>query len=140
MKRKIIISILLITTSFILFSQGMNSDSMNEHPDSGGIEDFSDLEDAQNRAESGPVVLFFYADWCPSCRTAMRSIRDGRDQLKDLTILIVNYDKSAQLKRKYGVTYQHTFVQINPAGESLSTWNGGDLQNIFEHVQREEMR
>jgi len=39
-------------------------------------------------------------------------------------LLKVDYDKSTDLKRKYGVTYQHTFVQVDKGGHLLKKWSG----------------
>ncbi|MEK7564045.1 MAG: hypothetical protein AAB510_00550 [Patescibacteria group bacterium] len=42
----------------------------------------------------------------------------------DLSILDVDYDNSSDLKKKYGVTYQHTFVQVDKDGNMIKKWNG----------------
>lgn len=73
-------------------------------------------------AENGTVVLFFHAAWCPTCRAANNNLAaaafpDG------LTILKVDYDTSADLKRKYGITYQHTYVQVNAQGNLIKKWS-----------------
>lgn len=36
----------------------------------------------------------------------------------------VNYDNSKELKTKYGVTYQHTLVQVDKDGKLLKKWAG----------------
>ena len=76
-------------------------------------------------AEKGDVVLFFKASWCPSCKTVDADIKANRSSIRDgLTILEVDYDNSQALKTKYGVTYQHTFVQVDSKGNLLSKWSG----------------
>ena len=74
-------------------------------------------------ANSGDVVLFFHASWCPTCRAADASIRstgvpDG------LAILKLDFDTQTELKKKYGVTVQHTFVQVDAHGNLLKKWTG----------------
>ena len=39
-------------------------------------------------------------------------------------ILKVDYDHSEDLQKKYGVTYQHTFVQVDENGNLLKKWSG----------------
>jgi thiol-disulfide isomerase/thioredoxin len=75
-------------------------------------------------AEHGKVVLFFRAAWCPSCRTVDADIRAHAASIPaDVTILDVNYDTASELKKKYGVTYQHTFVQVDAQGNQITTWS-----------------
>lgn len=77
------------------------------------------------RAEKGDVVLFFKASWCPSCKAVDADIKANRTSIKDgLTILEVDYDNSQALKTKYGVTYQHTFVQVDSNGTQIAKWSG----------------
>jgi thiol-disulfide isomerase/thioredoxin len=84
------------------------------------------LEEYQNqmaeRADT-TVVYFFHADWCPSCRATDESlttagIPDG------LTVVKVDYDTANDLKREYGITQQHTFVQVDRDGTQLAKWTG----------------
>ena len=76
-------------------------------------------------AETGKVVLFFRASWCPTCRALDSDIKANLKNIpKDVTILDVNYDTSTALKQKYGVTYQHTFVQVDAQGTQLAKWQG----------------
>jgi thiol-disulfide isomerase/thioredoxin len=76
------------------------------------------------KASSGDVVLFFKASWCPSCRTVDADIKAHLKEIpSDLTILEVDYDKSVELKKKYGVTYQHTFVQVDAQGTLIKKWS-----------------
>lgn len=78
-----------------------------------------------SNADTGKVVLFFRAPWCPSCKTVDADIRAHAMTIpKGVTILDVDYDTSAVLKTKYGVTYQHTFVQVDAKGNQLVKWSG----------------
>jgi thiol-disulfide isomerase/thioredoxin len=71
------------------------------------------------------VVLFFSAAWCSTCKQARENIEADLAAIpSDLTIVVVDYDDSDDLKRKYGVTLQHTFVQIDAAGNELAKWSG----------------
>lgn len=68
-------------------------------------------------------MLFFDASWCPTCQEAKgnltsQSIPDG------LTIVDVDYDSNTALRQEYGVTTQHTFVQIDSNGQQLVKFTG----------------
>lgn len=71
------------------------------------------------------VVLFFRAGWCPTCRAVDADIKANLSKIPSgLSILDVNYDTSTALKQKYGVTYQHTFVQVDKDGNLIKKWSG----------------
>lgn len=82
-------------------------------------------EDKLVMAETGDVLLFFRADWCPTCRALDKDIREHSGEIPtDLTILGIDYDNSSDLKQKYGVTYQHTLVQVDSKGNLIKKWSG----------------
>lgn len=79
---------------------------------------------AQMASRAGTkVVYFFHASWCPDCRATERSINaDGVPA--GLTIVKLDYDTETDLRKRYGVTQQHTFVQVDPDGAELGKWTG----------------
>jgi thiol-disulfide isomerase/thioredoxin len=97
---------------------------------------FSTPADAQALAAKGPTVLFFAADWCPTCQAALKDINANGERMTVITIVVVDYDRSADLKRRYGVTTQHTFVQIDADGAKLAAWNGGGVDVIVKNTKR----
>ncbi len=83
------------------------------------------------------VVLFFRASWCPTCIGLDKDIKANLGKIPaSLTILDVNYDNSKDLKHKYGVTYQHTFVQVAADGTMIKKWSGSPtLSALVSEVQ-----
>jgi thioredoxin 1 len=60
------------------------------------------------------VALFFHASWCPSCRALDSAINSSLSTIPaDALIVKVDYDTSTELRKKYGVTSQHTTVLID---------------------------
>jgi len=41
-----------------------------------------------------------------------------------LTVVSVDYDNSSDLRSTYGVTVQHTFVQVDGSGNELAKFTG----------------
>lgn len=101
-----------------------NNDSMMmEH--SGTYETYA--PEKLSMAETGKVVLFFRATWCPTCAALDADIRSHLSDIPEgVTILDVNYDTETALKQKYGVTYQHTFVQVSTDGSMITKWSGSE--------------
>lgn len=88
-------------------------------------------------------VLFFYANWCPTCRPVNEELNRSEDVIpEDLVIIRVNYNDSdtdsaeKDLARKYGITYQHTFVLIDEDGTEIKKWNGGGLREILNNLNQ----
>lgn len=86
-------------------------------------------------------VLYFYANWCPTCQPADKDFQENATQLpEDVVVIRVNYndddtdEAEKALAKKYGVTYQHTYVQIDDQGEKVAVWNGGKLTEVLENI------
>lgn len=88
-------------------------------------------------ADTGDVVLFFRASWCPNCKVLHENIQANLSAIPaGLTILDVDYDNSAELKQKYGVTIQHTLVQVDANGSLIKKWSGSPtLASLVAQVQ-----
>jgi thiol-disulfide isomerase/thioredoxin len=97
---------------------------------------YSSLAAAEGLAMKGPTVLFFAADWCPSCQADLKDINANGSRLGAVNVVVVDYDKSADLKARYGVTVQDSFVQIDAMGARLAIWNGGGVDGILRNVKQ----
>ncbi|MDA9128920.1 S-layer homology domain-containing protein [Candidatus Gracilibacteria bacterium] len=85
---------------------------------------------------SDTTVLFFYASWCPSCQAADAAISGDDVVSSGITLLKTDYDSQLDLRKKYGVTMQHTFVQIDSNGELINKWTGShSLADIQIRIQ-----
>ena len=87
-------------------------------------------------------VLFFYASWCPTCRIADPDLKENTHKLPEgLVVLRINYNdpdtdqEEKELAKKYGITYQHTFVQIDSQGKEITKWNGGDTEELLKRIK-----
>ena len=70
-------------------------------------------------------VLFFHASWCPECKKAnayLQSILPSGEYSR--SVYKVDYDTAKELKAKYNVVYQHTFVVVDGNGVKLSSVQG----------------
>lgn len=95
-----------------------------------------------NESASQRRVLFFYANWCPTCNAADASFSSNISQIpSDVTLIKVNYNDTEtdqaekDLARKYAVTYQHTFVQIDANGNEVTKWNGGQIKELINNLE-----
>lgn len=73
----------------------------------------------------GRVVLFFHASWCPNCRLTEKNLTEDPASIPaDLTVVKVDFDTETDLRAKYGITQQHTFVAVGPDGAERAKWTG----------------
>ena len=81
-------------------------------------------------------VLFFHAPWCPTCRPADAAFQNNSANIpEDVVLFKTDYDSSGALKKKYGITYQHTFVQVDEDGREVTKWNGGDIRDLIANIK-----
>lgn len=97
---------------------------------------------ALDEASSNRRVLFFYASWCPTCRPADASFTQNAGKIpEDVTLIRVNYNdpetdqEEKDLAKTYGITYQHTFVQIDKTGKEITKWNGGQINELLSNIK-----
>jgi len=98
---------------------------------------YLDYADVDLASLEGKIVLDFYASWCPSCRKLESDIKGSlADIPSDVTIVKVDYDAETALKQKYGVTKQHTMVQVDNQGNLIQKWSGGStLESIVNKLK-----
>jgi len=66
-----------------------------------------------------PVALHFHANWCPTCRAQEKVFNEFRpDAALAITVLVADYDKERELKRKLGVRSQSTVIVYRGARET----------------------
>lgn len=94
-----------------------------------------------------PIVLlspplYFYANWCPICKPADADFKANSSKIPpDVTVIRVNYNdtdtgqEEKDLAKKYGITYQHTFVQIDAQGKEVTKWNGGQTDELLANIK-----
>jgi len=96
----------------------------------------AEYEAAKASYATSKVVLFFNATWCSTCKKARSNLEADLSAIPaDLAIVLVDFDSETDLKRQYGVTVQHTFVQIGADGSELAKWSGSlTAQEIVENT------
>lgn len=81
-------------------------------------------------------VYFFHASWCPTCKVANSDFEQNGARIpQDVILFKTDYDSYAELKRRYGITYQHTFVQVDRDGNEISKWNGGGVNELIANLK-----
>ena len=87
-------------------------------------------------AEGKPVIVDFFADWCPTCKAQKPHVQSllSDPTMKEVTLFIADYDKEKDLKKSLRVTQQSTFVVFKggkEAGRSTGQTKKEDLAALF---------
>lgn len=85
-------------------------------------------EYSQNRVGAqgyDKTILFFYAPWCSECRAFEQAIKSSAIPA-GVQILKVDYDKRQDLRQKYGVRTQSTFVRLKDGSSNVWVGYGKD--------------
>lgn len=81
-------------------------------------------------------VYFFHASWCSTCKAANDEFTSQRDTIpSDVMLFKTDYDTENELKRKYNVTYQHTFVYVDQNNKEIKKWNGGGIEELIVNTK-----
>jgi thioredoxin 1 len=92
---------------------------------------FESLDQVKALAAERPTIVYFHAEWCPTCQATMVQFQARWPEVQPgIVLVLADYDKETELKSRYGVTYQNTYVQVDAAGERLQIWNGGGIEAL----------
>jgi thiol-disulfide isomerase/thioredoxin len=121
-------------------SHSMMKDEAMMNENSGRYVEYTNA--AFEAAASGKRVLFFYADWCPTCRPADADFTKNESKIPEgVAVIRVNYNDTStdqdekDLAKQYGVTYQHTYVQIDENEAVVTKWNGGQTDELLANIK-----
>lgn len=87
--------------------------------DSSSYIDYS--EEAIKNTDKKFIVLFFHADWCPTCKAFEKQVL-SESVPDDILILKVDFDTENDLRKKYNILTQTSFVLINKDGNLIKRW------------------
>ena len=75
-----------------------------------------------------PVALHFHASWCGTCRAQERAFQSMKDvsELKNVTLLVVDYDTERPLRKSLSVRSQSTVIVYK--GEKQTAMVAGETE------------
>jgi thiol-disulfide isomerase/thioredoxin len=81
-------------------------------------------------------VYFFHASWCSICQGIDKEINTDMSKIPaGVTIIKTDFDSSTDLRQKYGVTTQYTFVQVDSNGNEIAQWSATNLDKAIEGIK-----
>jgi thioredoxin 1 len=96
---------------------------------------FNQRQFEQANAAGKPVVVYFHADWCPTCR-AQKPVLDKlamEPSLRAVTIFVADYDTETALEKTLKVGSQSTFV-VFKQGREVTRSTGQTQEPVVRSV------
>jgi thioredoxin 1 len=94
-------------------------------------------KDFHNNIETGPALIYFYADWCPSCRTASLLINKISEEQKDISFFKINVDHSKNLSAQFNIKSIPTvilFKNSSSIGRLSGIKSKKDILELLEKI------
>lgn len=115
-------------------STSMGTDeSMSKH---GSYVTLADYSKDPNKYADTKLVYFFHASWCPICQGIDKEINADMGKIPaGVTLIKTDFDDSTELRKKYGVTTQYTFVQVDNNGTETAQWSATSLQKAIDGIK-----
>ena len=108
-------------------------DAMSKHGSYVTLDDYN--KDPSKYADS-KKVYFFHASWCPVCQSIDKEIVADTSKIPaGVTLIKTDFDSSKDLRQKYGVTAQYTFVQVDNNGNETAQWSATSLQKAIDGIK-----
>lgn len=110
----------------------LESDSLSDLIEISWYQDYS--PDKLKNTNRENIVLFFHASWCPTCKAFEENIL--RENIPDnILILKVDYDTEIELKKKYNIVTQTSFVLVDNKWNLKFRWIWArNIDDIIEKI------
>lgn len=96
----------------------------------------AEFDQNKSKYANSTKILYFHASWCPDCKAIEDSIlSDSRKVPEGVVLIKTDFDDETALRQKHGVTYQHTFVQIDTDGNQIDKWNARNLDDAIAGIK-----
>jgi thioredoxin 1 len=113
----------------------VNGNSQN-NTSQGSYISLTDYESDPSKYADTKKVYFFHASWCPICQSIHKEIEADRSKIPaGVTFIKTDFDSATDLRQKYGVTTQYTFVQVDESDNEVGQWSATSLDAALAKVK-----
>lgn len=96
----------------------------------------ADFDSNSSAYDDQTKVYFFHASWCPICQGIDKEINADTNKIPEGTVFIkTDFDDNTDLRKKYSVTTQYTFVQVDNDGNQIAKWSATSLDRAINGIQ-----
>lgn len=103
---------------------------------SGSYVTLADYNADPSKYADSKKIYFFHASWCPVCQDIDKEIVANTSKLPaNVTFIKTDFDSSTELRQKYGVTTQYTFVQVDADGNETAQWTANSFDKALAGIK-----
>lgn len=114
----------------------MNKDDNAAMSKQGSYVTLADYNKDPSKYADSNKVYFFHASWCSICRNIDKEINADMSRIPSgVTMIKTDFDNSTDLRQKYGVTIQYTFVQVDSSGDEIAQWSATSLEKAIDGIK-----
>lgn len=99
---------------------------------------YIDYNESTFASTSGERIIFFHAPWCFQCREIEKDIKANLGKIPaGVTIFKIDYDSNQDLRKKYGVKLQTSFVKFDASGkvtENFVAYDEPTFANLEKNI------
>ncbi len=111
----------------------MDHDGMAKH---GSYVTLANYTKDPNSYADSKKVYFFHASWCLICQGIDKEASADMTKVPaDVTLIKTDFDTATELRKKYGVTTQYTFVQVDASGNETAQWSATSLADALAGIK-----
>lgn len=91
----------------------------------------------QPKYQDYQLIYFFKTDWCFVCNVVKADMRANPTRLPAKTVFVeVDFEKDTELRQKYNVQQQASFVQVDEAGKQIAEWQPQNLGEVLAGIKK----
>lgn len=92
----------------------------------------SDFNADTQKYSTTRIVYFFHASWCPNCQAIHKDLTNDDSKIPaNVTIIKTDFDTETDLRKRYGVTTQYTFVEVDRDGNEIKQWSAPSIEDVY---------
>lgn len=116
--------------------EGESMDKEDTMSKSGSYVSLSEYNKDPSKYADSKKVYFFHASWCPICKNIDTAINADMSKIPEgVTIIKTDFDDATDLRQKYGVTTQYTFIQVDGSGNEMAQWSATSLDKAIDGIK-----
>lgn len=83
-------------------------------------------------------ILFFTAQWCPSCLEAHEKFTQSANMIpSDVALWRVDYDAHEDLRDTYNIDTAHVFIEVDAEGNEMHRWSGSmTIDDVITEINK----